>query len=54
MRTWHLRRGSAAVYLPLSHPEIEEFVELASNFFLVDSSIPQFTMETNNMTNKED
>ena len=23
-----LRRGSAAVYLPLSHPEIEEFVEL--------------------------
>src|SRR6516164_10479517 len=23
-----LRRGSAAVYLPLSHPEIEEFVEI--------------------------
>ena len=23
-----LRRGSAAVYLPLSHPEIEEFIEL--------------------------
>ena len=23
-----LRRGSAAVYLPISHPEIEEFVEL--------------------------
>ena len=23
-----LRRGSAAVYLPLSHPEIEEFVEM--------------------------
>ena len=23
-----LRRGSAAVYLPVSHPEIEEFVEL--------------------------
>ena len=23
-----LRRGSAAVYLPVSHPEIEEFIEL--------------------------
>src|SRR5699024_820953 len=23
-----LRRGSAAVYLPIDHPEIEEFVEL--------------------------
>ena len=23
-----LRRGSAAVYLPVSHPEIEEFVEM--------------------------
>src|ERR1700677_3189156 len=23
-----LRRGSAAVYLPISHPEIEEFIEL--------------------------
>ena len=23
-----LRRGSAAVYLPVSHPEIEEFVEI--------------------------
>ena len=23
-----LRRGSAAVYLPVSHPEIEEFIEI--------------------------
>src|SRR3546814_2711774 len=23
-----LRRGSAAVYLPINHPEIEEFIEL--------------------------
>ena len=23
-----LRRGSAAVYLPIDHPEIEEFIEL--------------------------
>jgi ribonucleoside-diphosphate reductase alpha chain len=23
-----LRRGSAAVYLPISHPEIEEFIEI--------------------------
>ena len=23
-----LRRGSAAVYLPVSHPEIEEFIEM--------------------------